>query len=81
MARVSSGLTDGALGQAPIKILAEPNTKETANHVMSIDPSPSWIDPICEFLVEGKTPKDKNEARRIRYKDNRYTILNGKLYK
>ena len=48
---------------------------------MSVDPSPSWIDSIFEFLVEGKTLEDKNEARRIRYQANRYTILNEKLYK
>ena len=48
---------------------------------MSINPSPSWIDPIFEFLAERKTPKGNNEARRIRYQANRYTILNEKLYK
>ena len=48
---------------------------------MTIDPSPSWIDPIFEFLAEGKTPKDKNEARRIRCQANRYAVLNEKLYK
>ena len=48
---------------------------------MYVDPSPSWIDPIFDFLAEGKVPEDKNEARRIRYQDNRYTILNGRLYK
>ena len=61
--------------------MVEPSTKESADHVMSIDPSPSWIDLIPEFLVEGKTPKDKNEARRIKYQANEYTILNRKLYK
>ena len=81
LARLASRLEDGTLGQAPIEILAEPSTKESTNHVMSVDPSPSWIDPVFEFLAEGKTLEDKNEARRIRYQANRYTILNGKLYK
>ena len=81
LARLASGLEDGALGQVPIEILDEPNTKESADHVMSVDPSTSWIDPIFEFLIERKTPEDKNEARRIKYQANRYTILNGKLYR
>ena len=48
---------------------------------MCTDPSPSWIDPIFEFLAKRKVPEDKNEAKRIRYQANRYTIQNGELYK
>ena len=81
MARLAFGLKDGALGQAPIEILAEPSTKESTDHVMSDDPSPSWIDPIFEFLEEGNTLEDKNKARRIKYQANRYKILNKKLYR
>ena len=81
LARLASRLENGALGQAPIETLVEPSTKEYANHIMTIDPSPSWIDPIFEFLEEGNTLKDKNKARMIRYQANRYTILNRKLYK
>ena len=81
LVRLVYGLEDGALGQAPIEILAKPNTKESADHVMSVDPSPSWIDSIFKFLVEEKTLEDKNEARRIKYQANRYTILNEKLYR
>ena len=60
-------LEDGALGQVQIEILAKPSIKELGDHVMFVDPSPSWVDPIFEFLVERKSPGDKNEARRIRY--------------
>ena len=81
LARLVSGLEDRTLGQAPIKILAEPSTKESANHVMAIDPSPSRIDPIFEFLAEGQVLEDKNKARRIKYQANRYAIMNGKLYR
>ena len=61
LAKLESGLEDGALSQTPIKILAEPNTKESADHVMPIDPPSSWIDPTFKFLAEGKILKDKNE--------------------
>ena len=81
LARLASGLEDGALGQAPIEILAEPSTKESTDHVMSINSSTSWIDPIFEFLVERKILEDKNTTRRIKYQANRYTILNEKLYR
>ena len=48
---------------------------------MFVDPFLSWIDQIFEFLIEEKTSEDKNEARRIKYQANRYTILNGELYR
>ena len=67
LARLASGLEDGTLGRVPIETLVEPSTKESVNHVMCTDPSPSWIYPIFDFLAEGKVPEDKNEARRIRY--------------
>ena len=81
MARVASELEDETLGQAPIVILVEPSTKESIDHVMTINLSPSWIDPIFKFLVEGKTLEDKNEAKRIKYQANIYMIMSGKLYK
>ena len=48
---------------------------------MPVDNSPSWVDPIFEYLTKGKIPEDKNEARRIKYQANRYTVMNGKLYR
>ena len=58
LVRLASGLEDGALGQAQIESLVKPSTKESVNHIMSIDPSTSWIDPF-EFLAERKTSEDK----------------------
>ena len=81
LARLASGLEDGTLSQIPIETLAMPSIKESTDHVMYNDPSSSWIDPIFGFLAEGKVPENKNKARRIRYQANRYTILNGILYK
>ena len=80
LARTASGLEDGTLGRTPIEILSEPSTKTSADHVMYVDTSPSWVDPIFEYLMKRKVPKDKNEARRIRYQATRYTIMNRKLY-
>ena len=41
IARLAFGLKDGALGQGLIEILVEPSTKESVDHIMSVDPSPS----------------------------------------
>nr|XP_017221509.1 PREDICTED: uncharacterized protein LOC108198257 [Daucus carota subsp. sativus] len=42
---------------------------------------PTWMTPIWDFIKEGKLPKDKAEARRLRYKAARYVEYDGKLYK
>ena len=75
-----SRLEDGTLGQTPIEILTEPSTKESVNHVMPVDTSPSWVDPIFKYLTKGKILENNNESRRIRYQANRYMVMNGKLY-
>ena len=41
----------------------------------------SWMDPIIDYLKNGKEPGDKNQARKLRIKDARYAILEGGLYK
>ena len=81
LARLAFGFEDGTIGQKPIEILSEPSINDSTYHVMPVDNSPSWVDMILEYLMKGQVPEDKNEARRIRYQANRYTVMNGKLYR
>ena len=48
---------------------------------MLIDTSPSWVDPIFEYLTKGKVLDDKNEAIMMKYQANKYTVINEKLYR
>ncbi|KAK0578336.1 hypothetical protein LWI29_008770 [Acer saccharum] len=41
----------------------------------------SWITPIKEYLVNDILPSDPLEAKRLKYRATRYSVLNGKLYK
>ena len=41
----------------------------------------SWMDPIIDYLKICKESEDKNQARRLRIKAARYTLLDGVLYK
>ncbi|KAK0589760.1 hypothetical protein LWI29_018171 [Acer saccharum] len=41
----------------------------------------SWITPIKEYLVNDVLPSDPLEAKRLKYKATRYSVLNGELYK
>ena len=81
LARIASGLEDSTLGHMSIDILSKPSTKESANHVMPVDNSPSWVNSIFEYRTKGKIPKNKSKARRIKYQAKRYMVINGKLYR
>ncbi|KAK0570589.1 hypothetical protein LWI29_003554 [Acer saccharum] len=41
----------------------------------------SWITPIKEYLVNDVLPSDPLEAKRLKYRAIRYSVLNGELYK
>ncbi|KAK0589445.1 hypothetical protein LWI29_014410 [Acer saccharum] len=41
----------------------------------------SWITPIKEYLVNDVLPSDPLEAKWLKYRATRYSVLNGELYK
>ncbi|XP_034218889.1 uncharacterized protein LOC117630253 [Prunus dulcis] len=43
--------------------------------------SPTWMDPILQFLQNQTLPANPAEARRVRHRSARYLIINGSLYK
>ena len=47
----------------------------------TIQSGSSWMTPIVSFLQDGHLPQDANEARKIRKRVARFTILNDVLYK
>ena len=81
MARLASGLDGDALELTPIELLSEPSIRRTADHVMSVDNTPCWVDLILEYLTKSKVLEDKNEARRLKYQANKYIVFNEKLYR
>ncbi|XP_015936371.1 uncharacterized protein LOC107462306 [Arachis duranensis] len=43
--------------------------------------SPSWLDPITNFLELGKLPDDKKAAKTLRREAARYAIIQGQLFR
>ena len=41
----------------------------------------SWMDLIITYIKDGNLPTDPSEARKIKARSSRFTILNNKLYK
>ncbi|XP_021764713.1 uncharacterized protein LOC110729291 [Chenopodium quinoa] len=60
----------------PVKI--EP---EEPNFVAPVTNPTSWMQPIFDYLEHGTLPENKAEARALRFKASRYTIIQGALFK
>ncbi|XP_025703025.1 uncharacterized protein [Arachis hypogaea] len=43
--------------------------------------SPSWIDPITNFLESGKLPDNEKDAKTLRREAAKYAIIQGQLFK
>nr|XP_025692539.1 uncharacterized protein LOC112794774 [Arachis hypogaea] len=42
---------------------------------------PSWLDPIMDFLENGKLPDDEKTAKALRREAAKYTTIQGQLFK
>lgn len=60
--------------------IRRPTIEESAE-IMQSDNEPCWIDPLLNFLKNGKLPAYRKEARKIKYTFPQYFMHEGKLYK
>ncbi|KAM6569035.1 hypothetical protein CsatB_017020 [Cannabis sativa] len=67
------------LNLLPVEVLDEPSICEKEEVEMT-DSSPTWMTPIVNYLLNGKLPADKSEARKFLYTVPRYMIVECKLY-
>lgn len=49
--------------------------------VMQLDDKPCWIDPLINFLENGKLLIDWKETHKVKYKASWYLLYKEKLYK
>nr|XP_023904367.1 uncharacterized protein LOC112016094 [Quercus suber] len=62
-----------------IKIQKNPSIEEILT--FAVQGTSSWMTPIMSFLQDGHLPQDADEARKIKKRSARFTILNDTLYK
>ena len=62
-----------------IEVQRCPNIKEV--HTFTIQSESSWMTLILSFLSDGQLPQDVEEARKVKKRVARFTILNDTLYK
>ncbi|KAI5339029.1 hypothetical protein L3X38_018301 [Prunus dulcis] len=81
LARLASALDTELTRNIPIEYLAERSIDHRDCTNMAIDETPTWMTPIWAFLTNGALLQDKVQARQIKARATRYTIINQKLYK
>ena len=64
-----------------IEHLPEPSVCVDKGEVSLVMSELSWMDPIWDYLVDGKLPSDPKEASKLRARSVRFTVHRGTLYK
>ena len=71
---------EGEIGtDLAMEVQKHPSIEEIAT--FTIQSTSSWITPIISYLQDGNLPQDTEEAKKIRKRATRFTILNDALYK
>ena len=65
----------------PVEYLAKPSIDLCDVEVAQVESEPSWIDPIWDYIIDGRLPDDPKEAAKIRTRSARFTNRKGSLYK
>ena len=65
----------------PIEHLPKPSVSVDNGEVPLVMSEPSWMDPIWDYLVDGKLPSDPKEVSKLRVRSPRFTVHQGTLYK
>ncbi|CAL2230563.1 unnamed protein product [Prunus armeniaca] len=79
LSRLASAINDKVGRKVPVEILSQPST--TTADVCTIRYEDTWMSPIYAFLTTETLPTDKSQARKLRYRSARYTVINDVLYK
>ena len=75
-----ASLEEGGLSNnLAMAVQKHPSIEEAST--LTIQSTNSWMTPIISFLLDGHLPQDTDEAKKIRKRVARFTILNDTLYK
>ncbi|KAK0586754.1 hypothetical protein LWI29_011713 [Acer saccharum] len=83
LSKLASATTSIRSKTIPVAHLIKPSTAESEEIIIAeIRLSPgNWTYQLRKYLEENILPKDVVEAKRIKYRSTRYTILRGELYR
>ena len=81
LAKLATALQEDLSRSTPVEYLAEPSIDLCDVEVAQVESEPSWMDPIWDYIIDGRLPDDPKEAAKIRTRSARFTNHKGSLYK
>jgi hypothetical protein len=87
LANLGSNFNPELLSQVPILHLSEPAVQKEepismiVSNVHTVPEPDSWTKPYYDYLRDDVLPINKHEAKAVRMRATRYTILKGVLFK
>ena len=81
LAKLATASQEDLSRSTPIKYLTEPSIDLCDMEVSQIGSEPSWIDPVWDYITDGRLPDDPKKAAEIRTRSARFTNHKGSLYK
>ena len=81
MAKLATASQEDLSNSTPVKYLVEPFIDLCDVEVSQIRSESSWMDPIWDYIIDGRLPDDLKEAAKIRTRSARFTNHKGSLYK
>ena len=81
LAKLAIALQEDLNRSTPVEYLAEPSIDLCDVEVAQVESELSWMDPIWDYIIDGRLPDDPKEAAKIRTRSARFTNHKGSLYK
>ena len=81
LAKLATTLQEDLSRSTPVEYLAEPFIDLCDVVVAQVGSKPSWMDPIWDYIIDGRLPDDPKEAAKVRARSPRFTNHKGSLYK
>ena len=81
LAKLATASQEDLDRRVPIEHLMEPSVDVNNDEVLPVMTTQSWMDPIRDYLLNGRLPSDPNETSKLRARSARFALLRGTLYK
>ena len=81
LAKLATASQEDLSNSTPVEYLVEPSIDLCDVQVAQIRSKPSWMEPIWDYIIDGRLPDDPKEAAKIRARSTRFTNHKGSLYK
>ena len=81
LAKLATASHEDLSSSTPVEYLAEPFIDLCDVQVAQIRSDPNWMNPIWDYIIDGRLPDDPKEEAKIRTRSARFTNHKGSLYK